>query len=136
MAPAVSTSRKKAALEEHAPVESDQAGGNAAGAAELRNDAPQSQSQSQSLPQVQQAAMLPVDVRQKEIYEALRLVRAKIVETSENVGKDFADEARKMHYGDAAERNIYGQTTLQDAEDLLEEGIAILPLPDLPDEKN
>ena len=42
------------------------------------------------------------------------------------------DEARAIHHGDAKERQIYGEATLEDARDLIEEGIAVAPLPSLP----
>ncbi len=82
------------------------------------------------------SALLPQDVQQKEILEALRLVRARIVESSENVGQNFAAEARKIHYGEAEERSIYGETTPKDVEALLDEGIQVFALPELPDDKN
>lgn len=85
---------------------------------------------------VQQAALMPQDVRQKEVLEALRTLRKRMVEASDYVGKDFPEEARRMHYGEAEERNIYGESSLEEAKALLEEGIDILPLPSLPDEKN
>jgi hypothetical protein len=51
---------------------------------------------------------------------------------TEDVGERFAEEARRMHYGEADERAIRGQATLEQTEELLDEGIAVLPLP-LPD---
>lgn len=56
---------------------------------------------------------------------AIREVMAK----TENVGERFADEARKIHYGEAEERGIRGQATREQAEALVEEGIAVMPLP-------
>ena len=85
---------------------------------------------------LQPSALLPGDVRQKEIIEAFRQARARIIENSENVGTGFADEARKIHYGEAEERSIYGETTPKDAVDLMEEGISVMPLPELPEDKN
>lgn len=82
------------------------------------------------------SALFPGDLRQKEIVEAFRQARARIIESSENVGTGFADEARKIHYGEAEERSIYGETTPKDAVDLLEEGIPVMPLPELPEDKN
>lgn len=46
----------------------------------------------------------------------------------EDVGSEFAEEARKIHYGDTDERNIRGTTTLDEAHDLYEEGIEIFPI--------
>lgn len=58
------------------------------------------------------------------LQQARRMVAA-----SEDVGSRFAEEARKIHAGDADERAIRGQATLQETVELLDEGIAVLPLP-------
>lgn len=55
---------------------------------------------------------------------------------SEDVGDSFADEARKIHYKESPERSIRGQTTLDEAESLREEGIEVLTMPMLPAFKN
>ncbi|MED5619990.1 DUF1178 family protein [Ideonella sp. BN130291] len=54
-----------------------------------------------------------------------------VMANTEDVGERFADEARRIHYGEAEQRGIRGQATPEDAEALLEEGIevAALPLP-------
>ena len=52
--------------------------------------------------------------------------------TSEDVGKRFPEEARKIHYGEAEARSIKGQATADDVGELLDEGIMVVPLP--PDE--
>ncbi|WCM89659.1 DUF1178 family protein [Acidovorax sp. NCPPB 3576] len=61
----------------------------------------------------------------------LRMARH-IVANTEDVGPRFAQEARRMHHGEAEERGIRGQASAQEAAQLLEEGIAVLPLA-LPD---
>lgn len=58
----------------------------------------------------------------------LELAR-KIVSQTEDVGERFADEARRMHHGDAPERAIRGQASREETVQLLDEGIAVLPLP-------
>ena len=59
----------------------------------------------------------------------------KTVETNcDDVGDGFATEARKIHYGEAEPRGIYGRTTDKEAEDLVDEGIAITKMPWLPKE--
>lgn len=60
-----------------------------------------------------------------EFLKALRQVLA----NTEDVGERFADEARAMHYGDAEQRSIRGQTSRDEAIELLEEGIEVMPLP-------
>jgi hypothetical protein len=57
----------------------------------------------------------------------LELAR-KIVATTEDVGGRFAREARRMHHGEVQERAIRGQATPDEALELLEEGIAVMPL--------
>ncbi|MGE3293631.1 MAG: DUF1178 family protein, partial [Geminicoccaceae bacterium] len=59
--------------------------------------------------------------------------RAHVVENFENVGERFPEEARRIHYGDAEEREIYGRATLDEAKELVEEGISVRPLPDVPE---
>ena len=47
---------------------------------------------------------------------------------TEDVGQRFADEARRIHYGEAQDRGIRGQTTPQEREALAEEGIEVMSL--------
>jgi hypothetical protein len=58
----------------------------------------------------------------------MRAVREVMAKT-EDVGERFADEARKMHYGEAEERGIRGQATREEAQTLLDEGISVFTLP-------
>jgi len=55
-----------------------------------------------------------------------------VMANTEDVGQRFAEEARKMHYGESEERGIRGQATPEQTRDLLEEGISVMPLP-MPD---
>ncbi|MGP9818635.1 DUF1178 family protein [Salinarimonas sp. NSM] len=73
---------------------------------------------------------------QREMREALRRLRAHIEATTENVGRAFPDEARRIHAGDAPDRPILGQADPDEVAELIEEGIPIAPLPILPDERN
>lgn len=74
--------------------------------------------------------------REQEIRVALRALREHVMKNAENVGKGFVEEARKMHYGETEERSIYGEADLAEARALLEEGIDVLPLPVVPDDRN
>lgn len=58
----------------------------------------------------------------------LQMVR-QVMANTEDVGERFAEEARKIHYGESEERGIRGQATREETEALLEEGIGVLPLP-------
>jgi len=72
-------------------------------------------------------------VRQADAAQALQAqwLRAlrEVMARTEDVGERFASEARRMHYGETEERNIRGQASREEAIELLEEGIAVLPLP-------
>jgi len=48
---------------------------------------------------------------------------------TEDVGERFAEEARRIHYGETSERGIRGQATREETQALLEEGISVMPLP-------
>jgi hypothetical protein len=52
-----------------------------------------------------------------------------VLANTEDVGERFAEEARRIHYGETEERGIRGQASKEETEALLEEGIAVLPLP-------
>jgi len=65
---------------------------------------------------------------QANFLNALR----QVVAHTEDVGQRFADEARRMHYGEADARSIRGQASAREVVDLLEEGIEVMPLPMLP----
>lgn len=66
--------------------------------------------------------------------QLLRQVVQALVQTSEDVGQDFASEARKIHQGDAPARAIRGQASDEEYEALEDEGIDVLRLPTLDDE--
>jgi hypothetical protein len=68
-----------------------------------------------------------------EAMKALRGLREKIERTCDYVGPSFAEEARKIHYGETDPRNIYGETSSEDAEALKEEGVSFGRVPWAPD---
>lgn len=74
--------------------------------------------------------------QQLAIRTRMAKLREMVLANSEDVGQRFADEARKIHYEEAETRAIHGQATCEEARDLCEEGIGILPLPALPGDKN
>ncbi len=82
------------------------------------------------------AMQLAMNTAQSAAMKQLRDAVKKIRDNSEDVGTRFPEEARKIHYGEAEERGIIGQATLDDAKALVEEGIGVAPLPDLPEDKN
>ncbi len=52
-----------------------------------------------------------------------------VLANTEDVGERFAEEARKIHYGETEERGIRGQASREETLELMEEGIGVLPLP-------
>ena len=58
----------------------------------------------------------------------MQMVR-QVMANTEDVGAKFAEEARKIHYGETEERGIRGQASAEETKALLEEGIGVLPLP-------
>ena len=62
----------------------------------------------------------------------MRAMRKQVEDNFDNVGDDFANTARRIHYGDEKERGIYGNASNDDVEELIDEGIEIFPMPDLP----
>ncbi len=67
-----------------------------------------------------------------KLQELAREVRAK----ADYVGTRFAEEARRIHFGEAPARGIYGEASRDEVEALGEEGIVALPLPPLPEDRN
>lgn len=85
-------------------------------------------------PEKNPVAMLsPVE---KELRSRLKELRDQLTKNSDNVGPKFPEEARKMHYGEAKHRSIYGEASQDEAAKLAEEGIEFHALPVLPDERN
>lgn len=103
--------------------------GNAAAEVEAAPAAPAPTAEQQQAQQ-QMAALarhMPTELR-----EALMKVRAEVEKNCEHVGDKFAEEARKIHYGESNKRGIYGETSDEEAEALAEEGIEFGRLPWLP----
>jgi hypothetical protein len=70
------------------------------------------------------------------VREALRAFAQKIIANTEDVGPRFAEEARKMHFGETEERQIRGSSTPEEAQELAEDGVPFGILPTPPDELN
>lgn len=79
---------------------------------------------------------LAVSPEQKKAMAQLRKLAAKMRENADYVGDKFADEARKIHFGETEARGIYGEATGEEVKGLLDDGVDFMPIPDLPDDKN
>ena len=85
------------------------------------------------------AATAPVAMlspQEQELRSKLKELRDHITQNADYVGKEFPEEARKMHYGETEHRSIYGEASLEAAKELHEEGIELHAIPMLPDDKN
>lgn len=71
----------------------------------------------------------------RELRAMAHDLHTKIVAATVDVGADFPKEARRIHDGEAPERPIRGQASLEEASALLEEGVSILPMPILPEDR-
>ncbi|MEO1045291.1 MAG: DUF1178 family protein [Pseudomonadota bacterium] len=69
----------------------------------------------------------PADM--KRLLSALAKAQSKALAQSKWVGCDFAEQARAMHYGEVEQEQIHGEASGEEAEALIEEGVALMPLP-------
>lgn len=81
----------------------------------------------QTAPMVSDNAQAGAD--DKPASELLGKLRSYILRHFEDVGNGFAEEVKKIHYGESEARNIRGQATAQEVGALLEEGIEAVPIP-------
>ena len=70
-----------------------------------------------------------INQKKDKVEMVLNKVRKHVENNFDYVGDKFADEARSMHYGEKEEREIYGETTIEDAVELIEEGVNVQPMP-------
>jgi hypothetical protein len=72
----------------------------------------------------------------KRMRQFVTGLRKYVQDHAEYVGPNFPEEARKIHYGETEERHIYGEATIKEAHDLIEEGVDVAPLPPDLDDAN
>lgn len=63
------------------------------------------------------------------VQAAFLSVLRQVMATTEDMGAGFAEEARRMHYGEVESRAIRGRASVREAMELLEEGVDVIPLP-------
>jgi len=73
---------------------------------------------------------------QREMMETMRQITKHVKAHADNVGDKFPEQARKMHYGETDAKPIYGTAAPDQVEALVDEGVEVLPLPDLPEDLN
>ncbi len=74
--------------------------------------------------------------RADEMRQFATGLRKYVQENADYVGPTFAEEARKIHYGETPDRHIYGEATHKEAQELVEEGVDVAPLPPDPEGAN
>ncbi len=79
---------------------------------------------------------LAMGEKQKQALAQLKELSKKVRENADYVGDKFAEEARKIHFGETEARGIYGEATTDEAKALVDEGVEFLPLPVFPEEQN
>ena len=79
---------------------------------------------------------LAIGTEQRKAMAKLKELTEKLKQGADYVGDKFADEARKIHFGETEARGIYGEATVDEARSLHEDGVEFLPLPNVPDEQN
>jgi hypothetical protein len=73
---------------------------------------------------------------QKRALAELKALSEKMRNNAEYVGDRFAEEARKIHFGETDARGIYGEATPDEARSLAEDGVEFMPIPLFPEEHN
>jgi hypothetical protein len=82
-----------------------------------------------NLPAPAPAPAPPAQQAEIKAVQMLRELRKQVEANCDYVGPEFAEEARKIHYGEAEARGIYGETSAEEAEALDEEGIEFARVP-------
>jgi len=86
---------------------------------------------SANVPESMEASADDVKRALEHMHNTMAKYRNHVKKECEYVGENFAKEARAIHDGDAEIRGIYGEATLQETEELLNDGVDILPVPGL-----
>jgi hypothetical protein len=79
---------------------------------------------------------LAMSAAQKKAMAELKALSEKLRENADYVGDKFAEEARKIHFGETDPRGIYGEATPEEAKSLAEDGVEFMPIPVFPDDRN
>ena len=64
-----------------------------------------------------------------EIVQKMAEKQAEVLKSSQWVGRQFAETARAIHYGETDDRMIHGEASAQEAGALAKEGVSVAPLP-------
>ena len=84
----------------------------------------------------QEKMALAMGEQQRRAMAELKALSQKMRENADYVGDKFAEEARKIHFGETEARGIYGEATVEEAKGLIDDGVDFMPIPVFPDEQN
>ena len=84
----------------------------------------------------QEKMALAMGEQQRRMMAELKALSHKMRENADYVGDKFAEEARKIHFGESEARGIYGEATLEEARSLAEDGVSFMPMPVFPEDRN
>ncbi|RFC67942.1 MULTISPECIES: DUF1178 family protein [Mesorhizobium] len=84
----------------------------------------------------QEKIALAMGEQQRQVMAEMRAFAEKVKADADYVGDRFAEEARKIHFGEADQRGIYGEATPEEARSLVEDGVEFMPLPVVPEDRN
>lgn len=79
---------------------------------------------------------LGINEQQKQALAKLKELSDKVRQNADYVGDKFAEEARKIHFGETEARGIYGEATTEEAKGLADDGVEFMPLPVVPEDQN
>jgi len=92
-----------------------------------RAQLPQTESADSAVPAATSVNDVALAAPHTEVTQALLRMAKAMLEQTQDVGSQFAEEARKIHYGESEARAIRGQATPQQTRELLEEGVQVIP---------
>ena len=84
----------------------------------------------------QEKMALAMGDHQRRVLAEMKALTEKMKEGADYVGDKFAEEARKIHYGETEARGIYGEASIDEVKGLAEDGVPFLPIPVLPEDRN
>jgi hypothetical protein len=84
----------------------------------------------------QEKMALAMNAEQRRVMGEMKALSDKLRENADYVGDKFAEEARKIHFGETEARGIYGEASTEEAKSLAEDGVPFMPIPVFPDERN
>ena len=80
-------------------------------------------------PNVSKKSNSKISKRNKSIASNVKKLKKIIEKEFDYVGDKFTEEAKKIKYGEVKERAIYGEASIEQTKELIDEDIDVLPLP-------